>query len=146
MVRRKTVTTRINSAMADYQITSGTAAPEFFGLVQYVSDPIAAQTMSGTVKGRIRGSQSGNGFDGTVAIGIHVFSNDGSILRAALIKAERARGNLSKALTTVEEGLRIAESLRSDLLSPESRASFLANIQSSYQLYTDLLMQSPLLL
>ena len=28
-----------------------------------------------------------------------------------------------------------------DLISPESRASFLANVQSSYQLYTDLLMR-----
>ncbi|MEJ7710943.1 MAG: hypothetical protein WKF84_14030 [Pyrinomonadaceae bacterium] len=31
--------------------------------------------------------------------------------------------------------------MRSDLLSPESRASFLADVQSSYQLYTDVLMR-----
>jgi hypothetical protein len=90
MVRRKAVTARINSAMADHQITSGATAPEFHGLVQYVSDPIAAQTISGTVKGRIRASESGNSFDGTVAIGIYVYSNDGSTLRGTLFTMQAA--------------------------------------------------------
>ncbi|MBA3766487.1 MAG: tetratricopeptide repeat protein [Acidobacteria bacterium] len=59
-----------------------------------------------------------------------------------LASAERARGNLPAARTHVEQSLTIAESLRSDeLTSPELRASFLTGIQSSYQLYTDLLMR-----
>ncbi|HET9530940.1 MAG TPA: CHAT domain-containing protein, partial [Blastocatellia bacterium] len=41
----------------------------------------------------------------------------------------------------VEESLRIAESLRTESISPESRASFLAAVQESYQVYTDLLMR-----
>src|SRR5438552_1322147 len=59
----------------------------------------------------------------------------------SLARAERSQGNLLAARTHIEESLKIAESLRSDLLSPESRASFLANVQSSYRLYTDLLMR-----
>jgi CHAT domain-containing protein/tetratricopeptide (TPR) repeat protein len=59
----------------------------------------------------------------------------------SLARAESSQGNLLAARTHIEEGLKIAESMRSDLLSPESRASLLATVQSSYQLYTDVLMQ-----
>jgi len=59
----------------------------------------------------------------------------------ALAKVERERGNLAKARTIVEESLQISESLRADLISPESRTIFLSGVQDSYQLYTDLLMQ-----
>ncbi len=59
-----------------------------------------------------------------------------------LASAERARGNLPAARTHVEQSLTTAESLRSaEITSPELRASFLTGIQSSYQLYTDLLMR-----
>ncbi len=59
-----------------------------------------------------------------------------------LARDERQRGNLARARTHVEESLAIAESLRSDeIASPESRAGFLATVQGSYQLYTDLLMR-----
>ncbi len=54
---------------------------------------------------------------------------------------ERSRGNTAQARTLVEESLRINESLRSGLLSPESRASFLVYVQKSYRLYTELLMR-----
>jgi CHAT domain-containing protein/uncharacterized protein HemY len=59
----------------------------------------------------------------------------------ALARTERARGNLSRALTVVEQSLRIVESLRAELISPETRAIFLSGVQETYQLYTDLLMQ-----
>jgi CHAT domain-containing protein/tetratricopeptide (TPR) repeat protein len=59
----------------------------------------------------------------------------------SLARAERSQGNLLCARTRVEESLRVAESMRSDLLSPTSRSSFLANVQRSYQLYTDVLMR-----
>jgi len=59
----------------------------------------------------------------------------------SLAQAERSRGNLLGARTYIEECLKLAESLRSDLLSPASRASLLATVQSSYQLYTDVLMR-----
>ena len=59
----------------------------------------------------------------------------------SLARAERSSGDLLAARTRVEESLRVAESMRSDLLSPQSRSSFLANVQTSYQLYTDVLMR-----
>lgn len=55
--------------------------------------------------------------------------------------AERAQGNFPAARTRVEESLRVNESTRSEVISPESRASFLTAVQSSYQLYTDVLMR-----
>ncbi|HMJ24595.1 MAG TPA: tetratricopeptide repeat protein, partial [Pyrinomonadaceae bacterium] len=58
-----------------------------------------------------------------------------------LAMVERERGNLAAARTYIEESLRVVESMRSDILSPESRSSFLANVQSSYQLYIDVLMR-----
>ena len=67
-------------------------------------------------------------------------ANEGESLKG-LAKAERNRGNLARARTLIEQSLRIAESLRADLISPESRTSFLASVQSSYQFYTDLLMR-----
>ena len=56
-------------------------------------------------------------------------------------RAERAQGNFTAARTHVEESLRVSESTRDAVISPESRASFLTTVQSSYQLYTDVLMR-----
>jgi CHAT domain-containing protein/tetratricopeptide (TPR) repeat protein len=58
-----------------------------------------------------------------------------------LALAERAQGDLPAARTYIEESLKVAESMRSDLLSPESRSTFLTTVQSSYHLYTDVLMR-----
>jgi CHAT domain-containing protein len=58
-----------------------------------------------------------------------------------LALAERGRGNLPAARTHVEQSLTIDESLRTEVVSSESRSSFLANVQSSYQLYIDVLMR-----
>jgi CHAT domain-containing protein/uncharacterized protein HemY len=58
-----------------------------------------------------------------------------------LAQAERSQGNLNAARNHIEQSLQIAESLRAGVVSPESRTSFLATVQESYQLYTDLLMQ-----
>ncbi len=58
----------------------------------------------------------------------------------SLARAEFSQGKLLAARTYIEESLKISESLRSDVLSPDSRASLLASVQSSYRLYTDLLM------
>ncbi|MDX6613027.1 MAG: hypothetical protein QOD75_2213, partial [Blastocatellia bacterium] len=58
-----------------------------------------------------------------------------------LALTERGRGNLPAARTYVEQSLTMAESLRGEVVSSESRSSFLANAQSSYQLYIDVLMR-----
>lgn len=57
-----------------------------------------------------------------------------------LAVVEGKRGNLAEARSRIEESLRISEAIRSELISPESRATFLVAVQQSYQFYTDLLM------
>ena len=59
----------------------------------------------------------------------------------ALAKHHRERGDIAQARKTVEESLKISESLRAELVSPESRTAFLSSVQDSYELYTDLLMR-----
>jgi tetratricopeptide (TPR) repeat protein len=59
----------------------------------------------------------------------------------ALAGTEAARGNLAVARTLIENSLQIGESLRADLISPESRSAFLATVQGAYQIYSDLLMR-----
>ncbi|MDX2030159.1 MAG: CHAT domain-containing tetratricopeptide repeat protein [Blastocatellia bacterium] len=58
----------------------------------------------------------------------------------SLAKAEFERGNTDRAHVLIGEALGKAEALRSDGLSPESRAGFLATSQRLYQFNTDLLM------
>ncbi|HYV04538.1 MAG TPA: CHAT domain-containing protein [Blastocatellia bacterium] len=65
---------------------------------------------------------------------------EGNILNH-LAELERDRGNLDRARILIEDRLRIAESMRSGLVSPESRASLLASVQNAYEFYTDLLMR-----
>ena len=58
-----------------------------------------------------------------------------------LALTERARGNLITARSCVDECLSITESIRTELLSPDARASLLADSQEAYRLNIDLLMQ-----
>jgi hypothetical protein len=46
-----------------------------------------------------------------------------------------------EALTDIETALKIIESLRTKIASPELRTSYFATVQDSYQFYIDLLMQ-----
>jgi len=55
--------------------------------------------------------------------------------------AKRDRGNLTEALTNIESSLKIIESLRTKIASPELRTSYFATVQDFYQFYIDLLMQ-----
>ncbi|MEG4167321.1 MULTISPECIES: tetratricopeptide repeat protein [unclassified Microcoleus] len=55
--------------------------------------------------------------------------------------AKRAQGNLTEALTNIEASIKIIESLRTKIASPELRTSYFATVQNYYQFYIDLLMQ-----
>ena len=57
-----------------------------------------------------------------------------------LAQTERAQGSLPGARTHIEENLKLEEATRADIVTPESRTSFLATVQRSYGLYTDILM------
>ncbi|MCM3903641.1 MAG: CHAT domain-containing tetratricopeptide repeat protein [Pyrinomonadaceae bacterium] len=57
-----------------------------------------------------------------------------------LAQTERAQGSLPAARTHIEENLKLEEATRADIVTPESRTSFLATVQRSYGLYMDILM------
>lgn len=78
------VTTKINSAVTDKVVagTGGIGIDQLFR--QYVSAPIPAQTIGGTVKGQIRALEELTSADARAQIVIYVVSNDGSTLRGVL--------------------------------------------------------------
>ena len=65
-------------------LTSATS-PELHCVAQFQSPALAAQTISGTLKGQIRSSVNNLTFAGTVAIAARVVSSDGLTLRGELL-------------------------------------------------------------
>ena len=87
-VRRSAVTTRISSAQTTFSAGSISGALQDALAVQYVSAPIAAGPITGTVKGQIRATRAGSlgGAPGGIRaqIIVRVVSNDGSTFRGTL--------------------------------------------------------------
>ena len=69
----------------------------------------------------------------------HLNGEAGNLLRIA--RLERNRGNLSEARQRIESALEINESLRTRVVSKESRTSFSASRREYYEFYVDLLMR-----
>ena len=79
-------TYKIISAMGNKQVSTLVGAgAEYILCRQYVSDPIAAQTISGTIKGQVRCTESNGAVNGTVAVSIRIVSNDGATERGTLL-------------------------------------------------------------
>ena len=97
--RIRCVTKKIGTTMIGESFTSGGGGPGNTTYLnrQYVSDPIAAQTISGTVKGQVRGTDN----TATVysAILIRVVSNDGSTVRGTLLALTAGANDYPAALT-----------------------------------------------
>ncbi|MEG4421351.1 CHAT domain-containing protein [Microcoleus sp. LAD1_D5] len=55
--------------------------------------------------------------------------------------AKRAQGNLTEALNDIEPSVKIIENIRTEIASPEIRASFFAVVSYFYEFYIDLLME-----
>jgi hypothetical protein len=81
-LRRLGMRVRTNTSPVTLAAISITTDPELHAIRQYQIPNLAAQTISGTVKGQIR--TYGAGF-GTVALAIRVVSADGSIERGTLL-------------------------------------------------------------
>jgi CHAT domain-containing protein/Flp pilus assembly protein TadD len=58
-----------------------------------------------------------------------------------LARLERDRGNTAEASRRIEAALAAVESLRSNVTSPELRASFFASVRQYHEFYIDLLMR-----
>ena len=84
--RLRCVTTMIDSPMTSKTSwdTAGTSSYDVLTR-QYVSDPLQAQTISGTVKGQISTKESAAAADFSRAIVIKVVSGDGNTLRGTLL-------------------------------------------------------------
>lgn len=66
---------------------------------QYVSDPLRAQTISGTFKGQFQCLEAHANNDLFLAIKIYVVSNDGSTVRGTALAVTRSTVELATALT-----------------------------------------------
>lgn len=58
-----------------------------------------------------------------------------------LARLERRRGNLNEALNRIEEAITRAETVRADVGSQQLRASYMATVQSFFELQIDVLMR-----
>jgi hypothetical protein len=83
--RYPAVTTKTNTAAIETSLTSTATNPEFHLAGQFISAPVNAGTISGTVKGQIRARENNDLFGGTVAVRIKVVSNDGTTVRGVLL-------------------------------------------------------------
>lgn len=80
------VTARISSAFTDKTVNTIAGTTEAFVAVRmYVGPPMVAQTITGTIKGQVRGQESATAVNGTLAVHIRVVSNDGSTVRGTLL-------------------------------------------------------------
>lgn len=57
-----------------------------------------------------------------------------------LAVAEQSRGNLTKALENITNGLDLIEQIRSEIVDSESRYAYFSTVQNYYELYTELLV------
>ncbi|MFC1559854.1 hypothetical protein ACFLZ2_01125 [Candidatus Margulisiibacteriota bacterium] len=77
---------KTNSAMNDTKATAGSGVDSTSALNrQYISDPIAPQTITGTVQGQVRGLEGGVNDNRVSAVLIRVVSNDGTVVRGTLL-------------------------------------------------------------
>jgi CHAT domain-containing protein/tetratricopeptide (TPR) repeat protein len=58
-----------------------------------------------------------------------------------IARVEQKRGNLTQARQTIEQAISLIESLRTNIVSQELRASYFANRQDFYESHIDVLMQ-----
>jgi hypothetical protein len=67
--------------------------------------------------------------------------NEEAAIMFNIARAERALDRPERARAHLEASLDITESLRTKVIGPEFRSSFLASVQQRYEFYIDLLMQ-----
>jgi len=82
--RLKGVLAKIDTALTTRSMLSSAATPELHCCVQYQLAGLAAQSLSGTVKGQTRANVNNVLFAGTIAIGIRVVSAAGVVRGTAL--------------------------------------------------------------
>jgi hypothetical protein len=89
------VKTRISSAMTTKSEATGTTNPTARAMFRWVIGPLAAQTISGTVKGQFRCAQNNNGANATLALAIKIIQPNGT--DRAVLLAQTASDDTSAA-------------------------------------------------
>ncbi len=79
LVRRRALTYRDLSAATSITATSTATNPELHVHVQAISDPVSAQTISGTLTCQFRCAESAVAGNGTLQIGARVIADDGTV-------------------------------------------------------------------
>lgn len=72
------LTTKINSAMTTKLEATGTTSPTFRAMLRYVVGPLAAQTISGTVRMQMRAMESNAGANATLGIAVKIIQPNGA--------------------------------------------------------------------
>lgn len=93
---------RQNSSMVtSTNISADLSAGDRYMLArQWVSAPLKAQTISGTVKGQMRCRESHANLNAFLAITIRVVSNDGTVVRGTLLDMSAGLHTLGAEMTT----------------------------------------------
>jgi hypothetical protein len=81
------VRTKISSAMATITNTKTSAANSKSLVRQYVTEPLAAQTITGTIKGQFRCIESNSNFSACIAVSVRACSKDGTTIRSPALLA-----------------------------------------------------------
>lgn len=99
--RLRCVTSRIGSAMAAVAVSKSSATVPWNVLHrQYVSDPIGAQVIAGTLKGQVLANQNVGGSSNCSAqLLIRVVSGDGSTVRGTLLAMQTTGGSTFNVTT-----------------------------------------------
>jgi hypothetical protein len=100
--RRRAVLTRIGSAMSTgWTALDDSASTLNFALGQWISDPLAVQTITGTFKAYMRCSETGTAGDFKSQIIIRVLSLDGTTVRGTLYGGDTGNTLTSEWATTL---------------------------------------------
>lgn len=88
--RRRAATVKGASPMATSTTGQNVSAGDDVLMTQYVFGPVAAQTISGTLKGQIRASENSTNLDARAQVLAKVVSGDGGTLRGTLLAMDTA--------------------------------------------------------
>ena len=80
------------AAFANVTATSTATTPELHINAQYISDPLEAQTITGTLTGQVRCVESATAGTGTIAVGVRVINDAGSV-RGTLLSVVASTGS-----------------------------------------------------
>jgi hypothetical protein len=93
MVRRLAVTTKTSTAMASVTITETATNPEKMAHGQFIYGPLAAQNITGSIKGQFRCLESVATVNANLQVGVRVIASDGTTVRTGGLSVTGSTNN-----------------------------------------------------